>query len=1007
MSQKTIENPILNSPFKKPKCHFVLNEEKKQYEKIIEERRPSSYFSPVPEPKNKNNAHIHYETNSRLDTEATDFVNQVREKIERWRNLGRPNISPITHNLFEYWTDEHREKKLFFCQIEALETAVYITEAAKRLGDGWIINYLVKINTQFNNGLQRSAFKMATGTGKTVVMAMLIAWQALNKIASPTDSRFSDAFLIVTPGITIRDRLRVLYPNDTQNYYRQMDLLPPEMHERLKQAKIVVTNFHSFILREKIKVSKLTKTILCKEVINGFSETPDQMVNRVLRELRGKKEIVIINDEAHHCYRNKPGETLLKLTSEEKEEASNREVTAKVWFRGVESISNKIGTKAVYDLSATPFFLQGSGYPEGKLFPWVISDFSLMDAIESGLVKIPRLPVDDNSGAGNRPAYLDIWTKISGELPKKSRRVVSISGEPKIPQLLQGALHSLYSDYEKKYQIWKNRDISKFKDLMHPVFIIVCNNTNVSKLLYEYIAGWEKQINEYSEVQAGNLDIFRNDDRKGGWLSIPNTILVDSEQLESGEAMSNDFKKIAAREIEEFKIEYIHRFPGRDPNKLTDEDLLRETLNTVGKFGKLGDNVKCVISVSMLTEGWDANTVTHVLGVRAFSTQLICEQVVGRALRRINYNLNDSGHYDPEYAEIYGVPFTFLHCVGTAPDPIPWTSTIRVRALEERQNCEITFPRLTGYRYLLNDNLLEASFTEESVLTLSPKDVPTLVESSSIFDNSEFHKLKDNLEKYRMNTVAYEITKIVLDNFFRDDDKDDKNERPWLFPSLLEITKRWIKNFVICLDNAFPQLLILNNNIQNAADKIHHGIVRSNKKDNTKDIILPILAPFNSIGTTSYVDFTTKKNVYPTKQNKCHISHVVADTKSWEQQVAQSLEDENLLPFVDRYVKNEHLDFFIPYTFNGFKRSYYPDFIACLDDRHDKNDMLNLIIEVTGQEKEDKTAKTATARNFWIPAVNNHGGFGRWDFIEIRNPWNTISEIIKFLNESHHDKEKE
>ena len=391
---------------------------------------------------------------------------------------------------------------------------------------------------------------------------------------------------------------------------------------------------------------------------------PDQMVRRVCRELSTKKNIIVLNDEAHHCYRRKPDGVDETLTGDDRVEAKSREEEARIWISGIEAVKAKIGVKAIYDLSATPFFLRGSGYPEGTLFPWVVSDFSLIDAIEAGIVKVPRVPVADNSMTGDQPTYRDLWLRIREGLPSKGRKTEEVGGEPNLPVELQGALLSLYGNYEKYYRLWEQNAQARARGITPPVFIVVCNNTNVSKLVFEYIAGWGKQIDDQSIVQAGQLPIFRNDDGNGGWLHRPNTILVDSRQLESGEAMSDDFKKIAAREIDEFKAEYRARFPGRDADDLTDEDLLREVMNTVGKAGKLGEHIRCVVSVSMLTEGWDANTVTHVLGVRAFGTQLLCEQVVGRALRRMSYAANKDGHFDPEYAEVYGVPFSFIPCSG-------------------------------------------------------------------------------------------------------------------------------------------------------------------------------------------------------------------------------------------------------------------------------------------------------------------------------------------------------
>ena len=619
----------------------------------------------------------------------------------------------------EYWKRPDREHKLFFCQIEALETAIWIAEVAGKYGEAWIENRLREENARSNPLLYRIAFKMATGSGKTLVMGMLIAWQALNKLANTQDARFSDTFLIVTPGITIRDRLRVLLPNDPNNYYRLHDLVPPDDLAELGKAKMVITNFHAFKQRERLAAGKLTKDILkvrSNDRSNDFSrsspftETPDQMVRRVCRELGNKKNIVVINDEAHHCYRRKVEEEDEKLTGDERKEAEQREEEARIWISGLEAVKDKIGVKVVYDLSATPFFLKGSGYSEGTLFPWVVSDFSLIDAIESGIVKVPRVPVADDSMVGEQPTYRDLWYRIRDQLPKKGRKTEEFAGDPVLPAELEGALQSLYSNYLKYFKQWEAEYPKPWNaGLTPPVFIVVCNNTNVSKMVFDYIAGWEKTLPDGTMVNVpGKLELFSNV-ADGRWSARPNTILIDSQQLESGEGMSDDFKKIAAVEIQEFKDEYRVRFPGRDAEDLTDEDILREVMNTVGKPEKLGEQVRCVVSVSMLTEGWDASTVTHILGVRAFGTQLLCEQVVGRGLRRRSYATNADGKFEPDYAEVYGVPFSFIPSAGSATDPKPGPAPTRVRALEDRIACEITFPRLIGYRYELKGERLNVT----------------------------------------------------------------------------------------------------------------------------------------------------------------------------------------------------------------------------------------------------------------------------------------------------------
>ncbi|MCL4490244.1 MAG: DEAD/DEAH box helicase family protein [Chloroflexi bacterium] len=983
MPQVLIENPVLNSPYEEPKKHFKFSDEGITDE-IVDARRISSYFVPIPRAKKKNPKQLAFETEWTADRiEENKFINQVRDRVALWRKGGYQGLTKTTLRLLDYWQRPDRERKLFFCQIEALESAIYITEVAAKYGDAWIENHLKQANEDANPLLSRIAFKMATGSGKTLVMAMLIAWHALNKLANPQDSRFSDTFLVVTPGITIRDRLRVLLPNDPDNYYRLHDLVPSDALPELGKLKIIVTNFHAFKPRERISAGKLTKEILAQGETSPFTETPDQMVRRVCREFGNKRNIVVLNDEAHHCYRRKPDGEAEPLSGDERKEAEKREEEARIWISGLEAVKAKIGIRAIYDLSATPFFLRGSGYSEGNLFPWVVSDFSLIDAIESGVVKVPRVPVADDSMTGEQPTYRDLWLRIREHLPKKGRRTGGVSGEPKLPVELEGALQSLYDNYLKYFKQWEANTEARVRGLTPPVFIVVCNNTNVSKLVYDYISGWEKTLPDGSTVLVpGKLLLFSNV-VDGMWTPRPSSILVDSEQLESGEGMSDEFKKIAAREIDEFKSEYAARFPGRTIDGLTDEDLLREVMNTVGKPGKLGEQIKCVVSVSMLTEGWDANTVTHILGVRAFGTQLLCEQVVGRGLRRMSYATNPDGMFEPEYAEVYGVPFSFIPCSGSDVDPRPGPTPTRIRALEERVAREITFPRVIGYRYNLPNEKLEVKFTEESRLAISTQELPTKTEMASVIGDSELHELY-GLSDRREQEIDFRLASLVLEKYFRD---DDGNAKPWLFPQLLRIARAWRSEYLICKDNAFPQMLLLVAFAHDAADRIYRAVVAGRPDAGT---LLPILRPYDTLGSTRYVDFDTVRPTWPTRPDKCHINYVVADTGTWEQKMAQVLEE---MDEVICYVKNQNLGFTIPYTLNGEEHGYIPDYLVRIDDGRGKDNPLNLILEVSGEPRKDKAAKVATARTLWAPAVNNHGAFGRWAFLEISDPWDAKRTI--------------
>jgi len=975
MPDVVIENPVLNSPYGEPGRHFIFGDDGITNETALG-RRPSSYFVPIAGPKKKG-AQLAFDTEWTKDRlRESEFINRLREQVSIWRQGDYQGITVSTRALLDYWRNPERYRRLFFCQLEAAETAIFLTEVASRHGLAWIENQLLDNNRMYSASLFRVAFKIATGGGKTVVMAMLIAWQALNKIANSKDARFSDTFLVVTPGITIRDRLRVLLPNDPENFYKYMDLLPLEQRATLQQATVLITNYHGFIRREKVDAARLTKQILAGGNSEVFLETPDEMVRRVCRELGNKRNVVVLNDEAHHCYRRKPDAEEEKLSLEERKEAAENARAAEVWISGLESVKQKIGIRSVYDLSATPFFLRGSGYPEGTLFPWVVSDFALIDAIESGIVKVPRVPVSDNRVMGTLPTYRDLWHRIKTELPKKGRPAEGeIKGiEPKLPVDLEGALQSLYGNYEQSAVAWEQAGFE-----VPPVFIVVCSNTRVSKLVYDYIAGWEKTLSDgMTRVVPGQLRAFSNE-KDGSWSPRPRTVLIDSAQLESGEAMSPEFKKMAAIQIEEFKNEYRTRFPGRDLQEVTDEDLLREVMNTVGKAGKLGAQVRCVVSVSMLTEGWDANTVTHILGVRAFGTQLLCEQVVGRALRRANYVPDEQGMFNAEYAEVYGVPFSFIPTAGSTPVPkLPMQPT-RIRAMPERVAFAITIPIVTGYRYEMPAERLNAVFGADSMMTLSARDVPTKVELDPIVGESSIHTL-NGLKARREQEITFLLAKRILENYFTD---PDGNPKVWLFPQLVQLSKQWLDRSLTCSSEAFPQLLMMAQLSHRAAEKIYAGIVQASPD---KAILKPIMRPYDPVITTSVVDFDTIKQVYPTK--KSHVNYVAAHTESWEQKLAQILDE---MPEIVSYVKNEGLRFTIPYVIEGTSANYLPDFIARVDFGSGEN--LTLIVEVTGQKRKEKEAKASTARSLWVPAINNHGGFGKWAFIEITDPWFAADSI--------------
>ncbi|WP_165073492.1 BPTD_3080 family restriction endonuclease [Paludisphaera rhizosphaerae] len=997
----SLNNPILNSPYAEPSKHFRFDANNQITDAVDPGRRESSYFLPIATPKKKAAPSL-FDALEEKKTES-GHVNRIRGLLRTWRSMGRPDITPATRALFEHWEADDRSRALFFCQIEALETLVYVTEVAKqtKYGDEWIEKYLRDKAEEAGTDLFRIACKMATGSGKTVVMAMIIAWQVLNKRRYPRDNRFTDAFLVVAPGITIRDRLRVLLPSDPNSYYRELDIVPPESRADLATAQIVVTNFHAFKLREKGDAGGLTKRLLTVNTPGAFTESADEMVNRICKDLGRRREIMVLNDEAHHCYRGRPVEKKEKLTREEASEARDRAEEARLWITGLEAVHRKIGVKSVVDLSATPFYLKGSGYPEGTLFPWVVSDFSLMDAIESGIVKIPRVPVADNAMTGDYPKYRDLWVHVREGLKDLRRGPEDANLPPSIPGLLEGALKSLYGHYAETFAAWEADEEARANGSTPPVFIVVCNNTNVSKAVFDYISGYENghkhPDGEPVVAGGGELALFSNvkNDR---WLHRPNTILVDSRQLDSGESMSDDFKKLAKHQIEDFKAEYRKRFPGRDVENLTDEDLMREVLNTVGKPGKLGENIRCVVSVSMLTEGWDCNTVTHILGVRAFGTRLLCEQVMGRGLRRRSYALGDDGMMTPEYADIFGVPFTGFPVAGlpetrTPPTPKPGKA---VRAVAERLLdapwLEVTFPRVTGYRFDVPAEHLSARFDETHRIVLTTQDVPTSTLNAPIVGEQAELTL-DDAREMRPQAVAFRLATHLQQRFFP--------EKAWLFPQLFGIVREWLGDpeedspNVDYGDDTFPGLLLLGEKKHAVCEKIM-GAIRNSSGGAQR--MRAELQRDDPIGTTAGVSFDTVKTCWTTDPARCHLNLVPQDS-DWETIVCQKLEE---MDEVRAYAKNQGMGFRIPYTCEGRPGNYFPDLIVKLDDGRGPGDLLNLVLEVSGQRKKEKESKVNTTKSMWIPAVNNQGTFGRWAFLEIdgSNLHKTKQEIRKLLVET-------
>jgi type III restriction enzyme len=1005
MSNLFFEHPILNSPYEYPSRHWELDDEGQPTQRIVDDRRRAQFITPIPKPKKRKRGvsqkEMVFEEGLGLSTEkqqydVTSIINEVRAQVTQWRKLPPSawQVTPETARLLEHWRHySFGGVRPFFCQMEAVETLIWLTEVATLTRTGKrFIEQLDAANKEANPELTRLALKLATGAGKTTVMAMIIAWQTVNAVRHSNSKHFTRGFLVVAPGLTIKDRLRVLQPNDPDSYYAGRELVPHDLLGEIGKAKIVITNYHAFKLRERMELSAGGRALLQGRTGDELNttETEGQMLQRVMPDLMGLKSILVLNDEAHHCYREKPAdEDDEALKGEERKEAEKNNEAARLWISGLEAVNRKLGLARVIDLSATPFFLRGSGYAEGTLFPWTMSDFSLMDAIECGIVKLPRVPVAENIPGDEMPVFRNLWENIRKDMPKKGRGSGQELDPLKLPTRLQTALQALYGHYEKTFRLWEEKRLP-----VPPCFIVVCQNTAISKLVYDYVSGFHRPNEDgTTTLENGRLALFRNfDDSTGNPLPRPNTLLIDSEQLEAGDSLDSNFRAMATDEIERFRREIIERSgDARAAENLTDQELLREVMNTVGKPGQLGAAIRCVVSVSMLTEGWDANNVTHILGIRAFGTQLLCEQVIGRALRRQSYELNEENLFNAEYADIFGVPFDFTANPVIAP-PQPPRDTVTVRAVRpDRDHLEIRFPRVDGYRVELPEERLMASFNEDSVLELTPDLVgPSITRNSAIIGEGVDLNL-EHLDDVRPSTLLFHLTQRLLYTKWRDPGEQPKLH---LFGQLKRITKQWLdgdsqRKYLVCKGSTYPALLMYQELADMACKRITDGITRALED---KRPIKALLDPYNPTGSTAYVRFSTSRaDRWDTKgpPPKNHVNWVVLDS-DWEAEFCRVAE---VHPNVVAYTKNHNLGLEVPYRYGSEVRRYRPDFIVLVDDGGGPDDLLHLIVEIKGYRREDAKEKKSTMETYWIPGVNNLRTYGRWGFAEFTEMYQIESDF--------------
>lgn len=1019
-------SPILNDPYQEPDRYYATDDNGAlNYDDIRPGRRP--FIEEIPSIPVGQTEQSLFDVSETQSGYQLHMINLIREEVKKWREDAYPSVTRVTLDLLRHWflnPDRQVHKNLFFAQREAIETAIWFKEVAPKSNAGQnILDKLRKAQKEPSEDpadqLPRIAFKMATGTGKTVVMGALLIYHYLNRNEYRQDTRFADYFLIVAPGITIRDRLGVLKVDtrskkqERTDYYVERELVPDRYEKVLGglNHKLTITNYHAFMPRalQGNKKSPMDGKLRYNE--KGELEKQkglenfNQVIARVMGSFKKGRRLLVLNDEAHHCYLPRS-----KGKTKDNEDVDENKKAA-VWFSGLREIGQRFKLTGVYDLSATPYYLNGSGYTPYSLFPWVVSDFGLIEAIESGLVKIPYLPEKDDSQDITTAKLKHLYDHAQQELPKKGRTKKRSEARkegktytelpPDLPNLVKNAFDQFYQHYESYDQNLRGKGEAN-SDLFTrpPVFIAVCNNTAVSKEVYKFIAGYEYEDEAGNRfVQEGNFPLLNNYDEYDRLKKKAPTLLIDSEALEDAEQVNPDFKRVFAQEIETFKRDYARQYGPGSADRISDADILREVVNTVGEPGKLGGHIRCVVSVSMLTEGWDANTVTHVAGLRKFGSQLLCEQVAGRALRRRSYYLqgyDKEGQptkdkrkivkykFPPEYAHIIGVPFNMFKGGQTTIAETP--EMTRVFALPERHHLEIRFPQLTGYRMEIPNADLQYDFSHLPPYEIDGSKYPMKTVMSTAFSNQEEELLVESVLNKRDQEIIYQITKELLNQKFSDDQRAPQYQ---FFHKLKQIVEEWYytRLKVLNRDDDPHRRLVYYENMSVVTDEINKAI---NPHFNTTEYVRPVFRRGDEkMGSTRYVNGQSSKDCIDTE--KSHVNKVIMDS-DWEGVCAKTLEE---LDTVECYVKNQFLGFTIPYVKDGKDHQYYTDFLVRL--KGSDGQRANLMIEVTGMNK-DKDKKKWYVENRWLPAVNavrHQYGYDEWHFIEIANEIRDIRTQLK------------
>ena len=941
-----VTQPVLNRPHEAPSRHWELGEDNMATGEVIEGRRVSQALVIVPK---QRGAQLRMQVTS---ADQNDMVNRVRDEVGVWRHSGYPGATAATRRLLQHWRSEANDPRLFFAQVEAAETLIWLAEANASkypvLAD--VRRELADANGEYNDGIARQAVRMATGSGKTAVMGMMIAWHAANAAASLRhDGRYTTCFLAMAPGHTVRERLAVLVPSHPENVYDEMRLVPEGMRACLGAVKVRVLNFHAFAPRDRLWDAASGDA---KKLIRGGSTSPEHesmaaVHARALRgfpEGRGAPRVCVLNDEAHHCYLPEAG----RRGADDDDDDTK---AAAIWFGALAGLRDEERLGPVYDFSATPIFIEGTDRKE-RMFPWVVSDFPLMDSIESGLVKIPQVPVDDDSDAGDVK-----WRNLyANTTPNTVRRDA-------VPAELKRALDALYRSYEQKYGLWMGPDDPAMRMPTPPVLIVVADKISNATAISEHIAGWSEELEDGTVVcRDGAYPLLANY-RDGQPTDRAHTLLVHSQLEDESKltqsAKSQTIKSQAARLKE----------PG---DTRDDKEVVRGALNSVGKPGGLGEHIRCVVSVQMLTEGWDTRTVTHILGYRAFSTQLLCEQVTGRALRRSNYdNYDPDGLLVAEYAEVIGVPFEFMPVKGDDSSSPP-KPRYEVRSVHGRHQHRVEFPNVA--QYLTEPGSDRFRLEEKRVIRWAPHGAAETEMSGSVGDSTTLTAYEELRTQQALTRLA---AGVVARWCARLDGEGDswRARRRHLFHDAIRIAGQWAELAgVVASDwNA-----IGSSNLDQAVKEIDDA---SAPAGSTPDRLAAGFGHPPLIDTSGIRFETSLVDRHTATRSELNIA---ACHSQFEAACARALDKH---PDVRSWARNFRLGWEIPYLWEGAWHHYEPDFVARLFADREDEDAVHLIIECKGRPDDRSERKKQAATDKWIPAVQASpqlpGWLRRWSFAEL------------------------